>query len=77
MAATSGDAEETVIRIPVNTTECVPVKSVRDIQFEEDVLALADSSSFDYGEILVLVSWASPPGNNGGNISEDVTTSPG
>src|SRR5207245_11761041 len=58
----------------VNSAKGVPVKSVRDVELKNSIPPLPDASSFDDGKTLVLESWTSPPGDHGGKISENVTT---
>jgi hypothetical protein len=45
VAATSGDAEGTIAWTTINSPERMSIKGVRNIQFEEKILALTNSSS--------------------------------
>lgn len=45
VAATSGDAEGTIAWTAINSPERMSIKGVGNIQFEEEILALTNSSS--------------------------------
>ena len=75
VAAAAGDPEELIAREPINASEDMAVKGVRDIQLEENIFAFCNASSFEYGKVLVLIDRTSPPGNDAGKVAEGVALS--
>src|SRR5262249_52241931 len=76
VAAAAGYPEILISGPAVNPSECVTVEGVRDIELEQDILALSDTCSLDDGKVLIHVPRTTPPGDCSGKVAKDIA-SPG
>src|SRR5215469_10920250 len=52
----------------------MPVECVWNIEFQNDRLPFPNRSSFDNGEVFILVAGTSPPGNHSWNVAKGIAS---